>query len=67
MRKLTRARFGAQIGGGHPRSHGFTPVATHLDRFAVRFGRCARESIEAGFGETRPTSVENVNDDSISG
>ena len=40
MRKLTRARFGAHIGGGHPRAHGFTPVATYPDRFAVRFGGC---------------------------
>jgi len=23
---------------GYPQSHGFTPVATRLDRFAVRFG-----------------------------
>jgi len=38
MRKLTRARFGAHMGGGMLKFHGVTPVATHLDRFAVRGG-----------------------------
>ena len=37
-RWITRARFGARVCGGIPDLHGFTPVATHLDRFAVRMG-----------------------------
>ena len=57
MRKLPRARFRARMCGGIPEFHGLAPVATRLDRFAVRGGVSVQAGARPGIPAARLLSM----------